>query len=456
VKAEALYRTFLIFFVLGSMVTAANAAVVQNTMYTMADIDADATWTKAGAGTLNPSTNTITGDLEIYHDFAIGGAADGDKGWLVEALVSSLKPATGPAEAGARLFVRINSDDIAANTNSYHEIQVRLLKQASNANNYIGLFDSAGNLVNDINGNPAKILLDWSQALPRTCIRLMRLGDQIILGAEQDSFYLFENSPYSQSVTVELNSTNFPALTGIVEAKQIGFGNLLATANQTSTWESIHITTTDNKVTALPYWPLVPPTPELTVSPGTTGYDVILKSSLMVGGYLTNDTAIFRIYQKRSYVPSVPVPDPGAPPAIHEFKVTGFPNDKDLSGTVEIYDVSGRNTNEPSKIGGSNECFIATAAFGSYLHEDVMVLRKFRDNYLITNSLGQMLVYAYYKYSPPIADFIARHEFLRALTRFALTPIVYAIKYPLLLLITLMLFGLMIFRRWFGNKVHSI
>jgi hypothetical protein len=456
VKAGRLYRTFLM--VLGSMVAAAgaSAAVVQNTMYTMADIDADATWIKTGAGTLNPSTNTITGDLEIYHDFAIGGAVDGDKGWLVEALVSSQKPATGPAEAGARLFVRINSDDIAANPNSYHEIQVRLLKQASDANNYIGLFDAAGNLVNDINGNPAKIVHDWSAFNARSCIRLMRQDDQIILSVENYECILFENSSYSQSVTVALNSANFPALTGIVEAKQIGFGNLLATANQNSTWSSIHITTTDDKVTTLPYWPLIPPTPELTVSPGTTGHDVTLKSSLTVGGYLTNDIAILDIYAWMAYHSSNPIIDPGAAPAQHEYTVTEMPSVRFLHGTVSIYDVSGRASRSPPDPIEDERCFIATAAFGSYLHKDVMVLRQFRDHYLLTNSFGQMLVSAYYKYSPPIANYIARHELLRALTRFALTPIVYVIKYPSLLLVTLILLGFVIFRKRFRKNTNNI
>jgi len=75
-------------------------------------------------------------------------------------------------------------------------------------------------------------------------------------------------------------------------------------------------------------------------------------------------------------------------------------------------------------------CFIATAAFGSNMHQDVKLLRQFRDEVLLTNSVGIKLTEMYYEHSPPIAKFISQHEYLRTMTRVSLYPIIYAIKYP--------------------------
>lgn len=81
--------------------------------------------------------------------------------------------------------------------------------------------------------------------------------------------------------------------------------------------------------------------------------------------------------------------------------------------------------------GGGGGCFIATAAYGSYLHPKVKILRDFRDSYLITTAPGRAFVELYYTVSPPIADVIAKHEVLRIITRVLLMPLILLVEYPM-------------------------
>ncbi|RZB31150.1 MAG: hypothetical protein SRB2_04675 [Desulfobacteraceae bacterium Eth-SRB2] len=74
--------------------------------------------------------------------------------------------------------------------------------------------------------------------------------------------------------------------------------------------------------------------------------------------------------------------------------------------------------------GGGGGCFIATAAFGSKFEKHVRLLRRFRDIYLMPSKIGRVFVNAYYKYSPPVADFIADHDTLRATVRWSLIPLI--------------------------------
>ncbi len=62
-------------------------------------------------------------------------------------------------------------------------------------------------------------------------------------------------------------------------------------------------------------------------------------------------------------------------------------------------------------------CFIATAAYGTDTAKELAILREFRDEVLLPNSLGVMLVSLYYKTSPFIANFISQHEVLRTAVR---------------------------------------
>jgi len=70
----------------------------------------------------------------------------------------------------------------------------------------------------------------------------------------------------------------------------------------------------------------------------------------------------------------------------------------------------------------SGGCFIATAAFGSPSERHVRVLRRFRDAFLLPCPPGRAFVHFYYRFSPPLAEWIAHHDRLRAAVRWLLLP----------------------------------
>jgi len=75
-------------------------------------------------------------------------------------------------------------------------------------------------------------------------------------------------------------------------------------------------------------------------------------------------------------------------------------------------------------------CFIATAAYGTETAAELDILRDFRDQVLLENTLGSGFVEAYYKLSPPVADFIAKSDFLRAIVREVLVdPVVHLLQW---------------------------
>jgi len=101
-------------------------------------------------------------------------------------------------------------------------------------------------------------------------------------------------------------------------------------------------------------------------------------------------------------------------------------------------------TPTPPGGGGSGGCFIATAAYGSFLDPHVQDLRDFRDAWLLTNAPGRWLVGVYERTSPPLAEAVAASPSLRFATRLVLTPVVLAVVWPRTFLLTLV--GLVLLR----------
>lgn len=107
---------------------------------------------------------------------------------------------------------------------------------------------------------------------------------------------------------------------------------------------------------------------------------------------------------------------------------------------------------------GDTGCFIATAAYGTPMAQEVQVLREFRDRVLLSTALGKQVVRWYYDTSPPVADFIRTSDTLRAVTRGALMPVLWSVQKPLqvLAILVIMLTGLLttalMWRRKLGGK----
>jgi hypothetical protein len=69
-------------------------------------------------------------------------------------------------------------------------------------------------------------------------------------------------------------------------------------------------------------------------------------------------------------------------------------------------------------------CFIATAAYDSADAGPVMVLRLFRDRYLLGNAPGRAFISWYYRNSPSWARSLNQHPAFKPLVRVALAPVV--------------------------------
>jgi hypothetical protein len=96
---------------------------------------------------------------------------------------------------------------------------------------------------------------------------------------------------------------------------------------------------------------------------------------------------------------------------------------------IQVYHFTGVLAGSPSGSGGrstddvSGGCFIATAAFGSNMDRNVKILTEFKDKRLVTNPIGRGILHAYHKFSPPVASYLHKHPFTRAVVRYALVPI---------------------------------
>ena len=126
-------------------------------------------------------------------------------------------------------------------------------------------------------------------------------------------------------------------------------------------------------------------------------------------------------------------------------EISIYKNALTIDALVGQYTGSGESTSDGGG-GGGGGCFIATAAYGSSMAPHVKLFREFRDRFLLHNKIGNLFVKLYYNYSPPIAEFIAKHANVRLIVRLSLLPLVgmswVALNYGhVFILMILLLFG---------------
>jgi len=110
----------------------------------------------------------------------------------------------------------------------------------------------------------------------------------------------------------------------------------------------------------------------------------------------------------------------------HEVVIKGI----EKGGVIHAKSIFNKTTNSwVTKKPRAFDCFIATAVYGSPMVEEVILLKNYRDNYLLNKKIGRNLVNFYYLISPSIASKIKDNNFFKTSIRiFILLPIIKLIK----------------------------
>jgi hypothetical protein len=75
-------------------------------------------------------------------------------------------------------------------------------------------------------------------------------------------------------------------------------------------------------------------------------------------------------------------------------------------------------------VGEVDWCFVATAAYGSRMANDVELLRHFRDSLLQKTIVGELAVETYYTFGPAFAGVVGESDLLRSFARALLHPLI--------------------------------
>lgn len=101
--------------------------------------------------------------------------------------------------------------------------------------------------------------------------------------------------------------------------------------------------------------------------------------------------------------------------------ITARAAEKSVRGAPLDFNIS-RVKSAPKKSGAG--CFIATAVYPDPDAPQLSYLRRYRDESLKSTAVGRFGVDLYYRFSPPVANWLTRHPVCAALVRRALNVVV--------------------------------
>lgn len=158
---------------------------------------------------------------------------------------------------------------------------------------------------------------------------------------------------------------------------------------------------------------------------GVAGYEVRVRANEPI----TDDNF-------ESSLPVTATITPSPPGSTQAFEIDGLLPETQYWVGIRAYDACHNEsdlavvalTTAARENGQVDACFVATAAYGSLMANDVELLRTFRDRMLKSNAIGELFIETYYTFGPPVAGIVGDSELLRETARGVLAPVIDAVR----------------------------
>jgi hypothetical protein len=135
-------------------------------------------------------------------------------------------------------------------------------------------------------------------------------------------------------------------------------------------------------------------------------------------------------------IPALTTITPGQPGQLESVQLMGLLPETEYTVGVRAFDDCHNTgptmfvqfTTADRQAGEVDACFVATAAYGSLMANDVELLRHVRDAALRRTVFGELFVETYYTFGPAVAGVVGESDVLRATARGFLAPIVKTVR----------------------------